>query len=137
QLGDDPGPAGLGMVRMLQQLQQQFDLLPPSSDFSTYQVVVVPENAPMDYALRDRLKAYLDKGGRLILVGTSGFDLHGRPWLEHQCLNGSDGAPQTHLFLHPDPCVSDGLSDFAHVMYEPMRPLNAKSASKVLVRIGQ
>lgn len=137
QLGDNPGPAGLGMVRMLQQLQQQFDLLPPSSDFSNYRVVVVPENVPMNEALRERLQAYLDKGGNAILVGASGFNPEERPWLGHQCLEGLKGDPEPHLFLHPDSCVADGLSDFAHVMYEPMRSLVPASAAKVLVRIGR
>lgn len=137
QLGDDPGPTGFGMVRMLQQLQQQFDLLPPDADVSSYRVVIVPENTPMDSALHDRLNAYLDGGGHLILSGASAFDHDGKPWFERQYLSNAPTPKISHQFLHPEPCVAEELGGFAQVIYEPMRQLDLRPGAQALARIGE
>ncbi len=135
-LGDSPGAAGFGMVRMLQQLQQQFDLLPPDGDLSSYAVVIVPESTPVDAALHDRLEAYLESGGGLILSGESAFDAEGRPRFERQRITVTDPRPTTHLFLHPAECVGEGLSGFAQVMYEPTRRIRPQGDGLALVRLG-
>jgi hypothetical protein len=51
-LGDNPGPAGIGAVRALQQLRQQFDVVPPDADLSGYRVVILPEGTRADGQLR-------------------------------------------------------------------------------------
>lgn len=137
ELGDDPGPAGLGMVRLLQQLQHQFDLLPPDGDFTGYRVVIVPESVPMTAPLRDRLQTYLDRGGSLVLSGAGALDRDGRPWFEAQHVEAADAAPQSHLFLHPVAVVAQGLPDFAHVMYEPTRRLRPDADGEALVLLGE
>src|SRR3954447_20875109 len=48
ELGDAPGAAGIGAVRMLQQLRYQFDVVPPSADLSRYALVLVPKSTRVD-----------------------------------------------------------------------------------------
>lgn len=70
-LGSDPGSAGIGAMRLLQQLRVQFDIIGPGRDLSRYQLLVVPETTPIDAALADQLTAALETG-RSVLVSRSG-----------------------------------------------------------------
>ena len=63
ELGDRPGPAGLGTTRALQQLRLQFDILPPAARLDGYPVVVVLSNTPVDDAFRAALREYVAGGG--------------------------------------------------------------------------
>lgn len=137
ELGDKPGATGLGMVRLLQQLQIQFDLLPPGAEVSDYRVVIVPENVTVTSAMRDQLRAYLDAGGHVMFCGDAVLDEQGRPWFERQRIEAVDTPAASHLFLHPSEAVADGLSDFVHVHYEPTRRLRPLEGGEALVHLGE
>ena len=62
-LGDSPGPAVIGAVRVLQQLRHQFDVVGAEAPLDGYKVVVVPGSTPIDQPPAGRLKAYVDGGG--------------------------------------------------------------------------
>ncbi len=67
ELGDDPGPDVIGAVRVLQQLRQQFDILPFNRHFDDYRLVVLPATTPVSRDLAARLATYLERGGSLLL----------------------------------------------------------------------
>lgn len=136
-LGDNPGPVGIGVVRMLQQLQQQFDLLPPDAALTGYRVVIVPENVSLDASLRDRLHEYLQQGGALIFSGRSALDSDHQPWFEQQQMRVTDASAATHLFLHPAQEVSQNLPAFAHVIYEPTYRARPEGLGRALARLGE
>ena len=81
ELGDRPGPAGLGATRALQQLRLQFDILPPAARLDGYPVVVVLSNTPMDDAFRAALRDYVAGGGALMLCGAAALGPDGTPLL--------------------------------------------------------
>ncbi len=66
ELGDDPGPAVIGALRVLQQLRQQFDILPYDAPFDDYPMVVVPGTTPITEELAARLASYVAGGGALL-----------------------------------------------------------------------
>ena len=72
ELGDRPGPAGLGATRALQQLRLQFDILPPAARLDGYPVVVVLSNTPVDDAFRAALRDYVAGGGSPYAVRNGG-----------------------------------------------------------------
>jgi hypothetical protein len=86
-LGDSPGPSVFGAVRVLQQLRQQFDVIPVDALLNGYAVAIVPDSTPIDAALGARLRDYVDGGGALVLsAGTAPYSttflhLAGLPWL--------------------------------------------------------
>lgn len=82
ELGDEPGPACLGAVRALQQLRQQFDILPLEADIMKYELIIIPESTKVDQALKLKLKAYLKTGGSVILSGPASLDDKGQLLLE-------------------------------------------------------
>ena len=126
ELGDNPGDAGLGATRALQQLQQQFDVVGPGADLGDYEVVLVAETTPVDEVLLAKLRACLAQGGGLIFSGQAGFDEQGEPVLAEQGVAGHGASPFSHTFLRMAPAVSGGIPGYDHVTYESgcrMRPV--------------
>ncbi|MGV8849565.1 MAG: hypothetical protein ACOH16_08465 [Propionibacteriaceae bacterium] len=104
ELGDAPGAAGIGAVRMLQQLRQQFAIVPPTADLAPYALVLVPETTTVDDALRAALSAQAARGGAVVLVGDA--------------LVGSDGAvslPEAGVTMH-------GPSPYANTFLRTLSP---------------
>jgi len=52
----------------------QFDIIEPTSDFSRYPLLVLPDRASLDPPLLAKLEDYLARDGRLVLSGTAGLD---------------------------------------------------------------
>jgi len=100
-LGDNPGPAGVGIVRALQQLRQQFDLVAPESDVSDYRLVIIPETTRVTPAMAQELSGYVAGGGALIVVGRALVDDYGRPVMKELGIDLSGLSPYSHTFLHP------------------------------------
>lgn len=117
-LGDRPGPSGLGTVRALQQLRQQFDIVPPEADLTPYKLVILPETTRADDALRARLQAFLQSGGALIVSGPAALDQDGQPILTELGIVAHGLSPYTHVFLRPTDAINQGMADFDTVMYE-------------------
>jgi len=63
-----------GVVRALLECQLTFDVLDQESDFSAYRLVIFPDGVAFDAALKAKADAYVQKGGRVLLTGTSGID---------------------------------------------------------------
>jgi len=63
-----------GAVQMLLELQRPFDIIDPEMDFDRHRLIILPDTIPVDAGLKVKLEAYLAKGGKLLLSGTSGRD---------------------------------------------------------------
>lgn len=107
-----------GATRMLTQLKAQFDVVQPSSDLEQYELLVLPDGMVLDEVFIPRLQTYLDKGGKLLLSGTSGLSSDGSrlllPELEIQPYGLS---PYTTTYIRFSDGFNKGLPDSDHVMY--------------------
>lgn len=56
-----------------------FDVLDGDMDFSPYKLLILPDEVKVNPALKAKLDAFLAKGGKLMLTGTSGLDENGQP----------------------------------------------------------
>jgi hypothetical protein len=56
-----------------------FDVLDGEMDFSSYKLLILPDEVKVNPALKAKLDAFLAKGGKLMLTGTSGLDENGQP----------------------------------------------------------
>jgi len=63
-----------GAARMLAELKYGFDILNEDMDFTPYQVLILPDEIYMSDQLKDKLSAYLAKGGKVISSGTAGLN---------------------------------------------------------------
>src|SRR5690606_3808423 len=64
-------------AQMLLELKVPFDVIDPTAEFSTYRLIILPDDITLDADLAARFRRYLDAGGKLILSGTSGQDAAG------------------------------------------------------------
>ena len=102
-------PADEGAVRVLQEGQFLFDVVDKDSDFNSYKLLILPDDVPVDAALKAKVNAYAEGGGRVLLTGKSGI------------------GPQGNIF--DTGAVWHGTSDNANGDY--MRPIEPLCASFV------
>ncbi len=136
-LGDNPGPSGLGAVRALQQLRHQFDIVPPGADLAKYELVIVPETTRADDSSRSQLREYLAAGGALIICGEAALTEAGTPILEELGIAAHGESPYSHTFLHASQAVAKGLADYGYVMYEPAFRMTPAEGAESLVAVGE
>lgn len=137
ELGDNPGPSGLGIVRALQQLRHQFDILPSQSNLSQYELVLIPETTQIDEKLKVKLQSYLKDGGSLIVVGPAAVDADGSPIMDELGIEVHGASPYSHTFLHATSEVSDGLPNYGCVMYERGFRMIPSQGAEALVMVGE
>jgi len=72
--GDRIVAGDVGALHALEQLKYQFDFLDTGSDFSPYQLIVLPDALVINEPLAEKLRAYLASGGRLLVCNRAGLD---------------------------------------------------------------
>jgi hypothetical protein len=110
-----------------------FDVLDAEAEFAPYKVLIVPEDAVIDAALKAKIDAYLAKGGKLFICGEAAFDKEGAPLFD---VGAEKGVPSE---FQPDYVApaKDFRPDFVEtpfVMY--FRGMRVK-ASKGAKSLGQ
>ncbi len=62
-----------GATRMLTQLRQQFDVVQPTNDLTSYDLLILPDSINVDESLAAKLHSFLASGGKILASGTSGL----------------------------------------------------------------
>lgn len=135
--GDKPGPSGLGVTRALQQLQQQFSIVPMDVDLVGYELVIIPELTRINEELKLKLERFLSDGGALIVCGPAVLDDDGNPVMKEFGISTHGPSPFKHTFLHATPAVSIGLADYGYVMYEKGFRMTPETGTESLVAVGE
>jgi len=108
----------IGLVHMLQELHLQFDILDTSRDFDGYKLLILPDRVPVDVELRAKLRAYLDKGGKLIASYASGLNREGEGFaLDEMGVEFVGESAYSPDFILPGEAFDAGLPHTGHVMY--------------------
>lgn len=68
----------VGATNILAELHHQFDVLDRDSDFSSYKVLILPDEHRFDDELLAKVQKFLADGGKLILSHESGLDIDGK-----------------------------------------------------------
>ena len=118
ELGDNPGPVGLGITRALQELRYQFDLLPPTSELDGYPLVIISEMVRIDEGLKSKLRAYLKVGGALLISGAAALSEDGKPVMEELGIEVHGDSPYSVTYLRPNVEVAFSVPNMDHVLYE-------------------
>lgn len=66
-------PSLQGAVRILQESAYQFDVIDSYGEFERYRLLILPDEIPVDERFAEKLKAYMDAGGKVIFTGKSGL----------------------------------------------------------------
>jgi hypothetical protein len=65
--------ADVGAARVLLERQVMFDVVDCEADFEKYKVLILPDDVRLADALLQKVKKYLNAGGKLLLTGDSGL----------------------------------------------------------------
>ncbi len=130
-LGDDPGPAGRGVVTAMQRLRMQFDVLAPGTSLAGHRMVVIPEVTRVSPDMASALRAFLADGGTVLISGAALLDGQDDPVLPELGISRAAPPSFSHTFLR-DPGQADA---FAHVMYEPSLRLTATAGAEPLYTV--
>ncbi|MEO1237199.1 MAG: alpha-amylase family protein, partial [Planctomycetota bacterium] len=133
---DTKGRTDFGVVRMMQELGQQFDLIDSSRDFSKYRLIVLPDKIPVDAELAKKLRAFVDGGGSLILSHESGLNPAGDAFADPE-LFGVEYVGEARFtpdFLRPEPALREGLADTRYVMAQRGTEVKPTAGAEVVAR---
>ncbi|MEM6391700.1 MAG: beta-galactosidase trimerization domain-containing protein [Planctomycetota bacterium] len=133
---DTQGRTDFGVVRILQELGHQFDFIDSSRDFSKYRLIILPDSTPVDTDLADKLKAFVEAGGSLILTHRAGLNPAGDAFAD-PTLFGVDYVGDAEFnpdFLHPEEALREGLKDTRYVMAQRAIEVTPTGDAELLAR---
>jgi len=117
-----------GAIRLLQEGKVLYDVLDRESDFTRYEVIILPDVIPVDDAMRQKLEAYLQQGGKIFATWESALDTaKGEFVLDFGAKYGGETtfSPE---YIVPRFTLADWESA-AFVMYSPAKVLEPTSAA--------
>jgi hypothetical protein len=122
-----------GAVRMLCELKQQFDIVTEFSDWSKYQVLVIPDDVIFSEETARRVKAHIAVGKAVIASAWSGLDSGKKNFvLEKEwgikCKNGCEFDP---AYFVAGPEVNHGLPDMPLSLYSSGTDIEALPGTQV------
>lgn len=107
-----------GALMMLEEGKHQFDVLDSQSDFSSYQVLIFPDEVPFDDQLAQKVQAYLEQGGKVIASHRSGLMEGGTNFaLPAFGVSRVGDAPYSPDFILPVGDIGQSLPATEHVIY--------------------
>ncbi|BBH23540.1 hypothetical protein Back11_48850 [Paenibacillus baekrokdamisoli] len=71
------GLSDTGAYRILQEGNILFNIVDLESDFSSYKVIILPDRVRITETLGDKLRIYVQQGGRIFATGESGLNVTG------------------------------------------------------------
>lgn len=66
-----------GANRILLEGHYLYDIVDTESDYSKYKLLILPDHVALRGVFKDKIKAYMENGGKLLLMGCSGLDENG------------------------------------------------------------
>ncbi len=127
-------PSALGLVRILQEGQHQFDIVDSKSDLGPYRLVILPDFIPLGPALAAKVDAHLAKGGALLATYKSGLNEAGDAFATPALGVSYKGeAPFSPDFLVPKGALAAGLPGAEYVVYKKGLEVEPLPGSEVLV----
>lgn len=109
-------PATFGVVRMLEELAMQFDIIDEYAELSAYRVIILPDIAQLSSAFTQRIEDYVAHGGSLLLSHRAGLN-------DQQQLLACAGVAyagdiaMSPDFVMPSAAIGSSLPHTEHAMY--------------------
>lgn len=129
-------PAIIGVTRMLQEGFHQFEIIDSTFDFSSFKVLILPDNIPVSADLARKLEKFIADGGSIIASFESGLDNAKTGFaLKELGVKLKGPAPYSPDFIVPKGEIGKGLPETEHVMYMRGLEVEPESDSQVLADV--
>ncbi len=126
------GKSHNGAARLLSELKYSFDIVDVKGDFSKYNLVILPDDIKVTPELKEKLRAHLDKGGKIISTGSSGISADGSGFALPEWdfdFVGDDGCNKPYYSLN---FGENGLAEMQYYMYSQGILMKAKAGNTSL-----
>jgi hypothetical protein len=125
-----------GAVLMAQEMHRDIAMLDELADLSAFPMIQLPDSTVITPLLADKLRAYYESGGKLLLSHRAGFDAQGQWALDFLPLKFPDGGVDverypTYWRARPEAVASMGASD--RVCYLPGLNVEIGAGTRVVV----
>jgi hypothetical protein len=124
-----------GFTNMLVELHQQFDVLDLDSDFALYKLLIVPDEIRPSARLIARLEEYVNRGGALIVTGTSLLD-GGRFATRLMGVTYEGPAKFAGEYMVLKTATFGDLAETTYFLYQPGVSIKAEPGTEVLATYG-
>ena len=125
-----------GLLHMLSESQQQFDLVDDLANWGKYRVLVLPDRAPLSAKLAAKVQSFLDGGGKVIATFESGLTPDKTCFaLPSFGLEAIGPAPHQPDYVRALPELGANLADTEYVFYDRAFQVRPQQATKVLAKV--
>ncbi len=127
-------PVDQGFTNMLLELHHQFDVLDLDSDFAAYKVIIVPDEIRPSEKLTRKLREYQDRGGAMLVTGTSLLD--GAKFAIDLGVQYEGPAKFKGEYMVLKPGAFPGIDETPYFLYQPGVSVVAKPGTEILATYG-
>ncbi len=78
EMAKDGWRQDFGANRIMLEGHYLYNIIDPECDFSDYKLLILPDNINIDGRFKEKIEAYLKKGGKLLLTGKAGVGRDGK-----------------------------------------------------------
>lgn len=124
----------IGAVRMLTELGIQFDVVDSRSDISSYKLLILPDNIPVNVAFEKVLTDFVKKGGSIIASYKSGLKPDEDDFIDMMGVKKIGDAPYSPDFIAAEGEIAKGLYNTEYVMYLKGMQVELKDGAQELIK---
>jgi hypothetical protein len=121
-IGDD------GAAQVLQELKLPFDVIDPSAKFESYKLIILPDEIPVEAELGKRFEGYLNKGGKLILSGSSAIRADGTFAIDAGVRRAGEPVALNPSYIRAKRELDSALTETPFVMYGAAQTIETNGA---------
>ena len=124
------GNSDSGAVRIMLEGKYLFDFIDLEADFESYSLIILPDKIKIDNFIKEKLDAYIKKGGKILASGESGLYIDKDEFALDfgiECLGNKEFVPD---YFKPD-FELKSLLNSAFVMYEGGKKIKNNSATEI------
>ncbi len=123
-----------GCVRILAELKYQYDIIDDRMDFSKYKLIILPDAMLLNENAAEKLKAYLDAGGKVLSSGQSGLNTELSDFALKDYWNfGYEGnEPFNVSYFKAVGAANENMPDLVSAIYSQGIALSKKDGNEVL-----
>ena len=118
-----------GANRILLEGKYLFDIVDTEGDFDKYKVIILTDDSKLDSVTEERLREFVDNGGKILASGESTLRLDGSGFAFDLGAKYEGACEYNPAYLRPD-FEMEGLFGAAYVIYQPTTAV--KATGKVL-----
>ena len=122
--GKNAWKASAGASRILLEGKYLFDVIDTEADLSKYKLVILTDDAVLDDKLADKLRDFINDGGKILATGKSGTYADGRGFAFDLGAKYNGACAYNPTYLRPN-FEMEGLYESAYVIYEKSADVEA------------